>query len=271
MNTKTILGISLIAAFAVSMIFAQSVSADPNNGNHLDIKKVKLDVNKDGFAKLDIHTKGKIPVGNGAFGYGVITAVNSAGEPENVLAATSHVCAADSPVQGDIVDEVIACDGVGPQGSIGVLEFLRDFGPASFDGLPLGEIDQANDGPDMHPHILDLTAYSTECSEAISENELDAGDGAFEVDVGRTLSSENNISPAFYDVKVKNKKLTIKDVPVDENNLLATDVVLYASFNILPLIDDSPNGNITNLCLYDLSLTEADDHGKKHKNHHKHK
>lgn len=256
MNSKTILGISLAAVFAVSMIFAPNVTAA---GSHLDIKKVKLDVD-DGFAKVEIKTNGNIPVGVGAFGYGIITAFNGDGAPENVLALTSHVCAADSFNQGDTINELTACP-FSPQGSIGVLEVLRDAFGFPF---PAGEIDQANDGGLMHPHILDLTGYSDACKDATGMDE------GVEVDVARTIGTFNNISPGDYDLKVGNKKISVKDIPIDAKNLMASDLLAYASFNIMPLEDGA--GHITNLCLTDLTLTLADsdddderDHGdKKH-------
>lgn len=252
-KAKTILGISLAATFAISMIFAQGAIASGSD-KHLKIKNIEFDVFED-LAKVELQTQGNIPVGQGAFGYGVITTISENG-PENVLALTTHVCAADSFVQGDIVDEINNCP-FAPEGSIGVLEFLRDNVAAPFPG---GEIDQANDGPLMHPHILDLTGYSDDCSDAIEEAGLDPGDAAVEVDVLRTLGLDpvgtaNNISPGDYEVNVDGKELTVGNIPIDENNLLDDEMAAYASFNIYPLHDG--NSHITNLCLYDLTLTPA--------------
>lgn len=57
----------------------------------------------------------------------------------NVLSFTGHICATDSPAQGNVVNEIKRCP-FAPEGSIGVLEFLRDTAPYNF-ALPPGEID----------------------------------------------------------------------------------------------------------------------------------
>jgi len=55
------------------------------------------------------------------------------------LSFTGHICATDSPAQGNVVNEIKRCP-FAPEGSIGVLEFLRDTAPYNF-ALPPGEID----------------------------------------------------------------------------------------------------------------------------------
>ncbi|KEQ56122.1 hypothetical protein AAA799E16_01573 [Marine Group I thaumarchaeote SCGC AAA799-E16] len=257
MNTKAILGISFAAVFAVTMMFAPYVAAA---GSHLDIKSVNVETDGS-FANVEIKTKETIPVGVGSFGYGVITAFEG-GFPENVLALTTHVCAADSPVQGN-VDE-LGPDGVfgtaddvcpfAPEGSIGVLEFLRDNFPDQFGSLPQGEIDQLLDGPEMHPHILDLVATAT---LPVGEQACLGVDNfsGLEVDVVRTVTTANNVSPADYLLQVDNKKITVGNIPIDGSNLLSDEMIAYASFNIAPINNGE---NITHLCLTDLDLTLAE-------------
>jgi len=249
MNTKIILGLSLAAIFAVSMIATQSVLA--TGGSYLDITEGKVEVktkNGEQTLKVKIKTGDKI-VEEGAYGYGIITGAipliedgvhvldednNPIMLPENVLALTTHVCASDSFNQGDI-DEVSNCPFDPPHYSAGVLEFLRD--EVGWD-LPEGEINQANDGPEFHAHVLDLTT--------IAEDSACAGAGHdLEVDVVRSLETENNISPNW-DVKVKGKSIEIKKVPTSE--LFDAGVENIVSFTITPhLAEDGET--ITNLCL----------------------
>ncbi|MDH3854562.1 MAG: hypothetical protein OES27_00425 [Nitrosopumilus sp.] len=258
-NTKAILGISLAAVFVVSMIMTQSAQANSNGVTHLDIKDIALVDNGDGTASAKITTATAIyNNGNfGAYGYGFITALHDTGIPveniddtimlpENVLAFTSHVCAADSLVQGDI-NEVKRC----PNGqSIGVLEALQETL-----GLPENVDDQLNDGPLMHPHILDLTktALLPEEDQACADLPTELNFSGIEVDVGRTIDTENNISPFAYNLIVRGNTLGVDNVPLDDYNLLSADLAAYASFNIVPT--DDGNGNITHLCLTDLTVT----------------
>ena len=245
-NTKTILGISLIAAFAVSMIFTQNAIADPPTDDHLVIDEFNFET-FEGMAKAEIKVDTTIPRNSGAFGYGVFT--DDTVLTNNVLALTSHVCAADSFVQGNIPVEHKKCP-FDPEGSIGVLEFLRDNAGPQYNMYPAGEIDQQNDGSKIHPHILDLTGMGTPCSDALVANSLNAGDVTVEVDAGSSL--DNDISPIAYDVKVEGKKLTVGNVPVSD--LGGDTLQAVATFNIFPLHDGS--SNITNLCLYDVDFLE---------------
>ncbi|MEO9309516.1 MAG: hypothetical protein ABI337_04410 [Nitrososphaera sp.] len=95
MNTKTILGLSLAAVFAVSMMTIAPAVADPIPG-YLVIKNSKVKI-EDEQLEAKIMTKGKIPQdgSGGAFGYAILTSGH-----DNVLAITTHLCASDSPEQG---------------------------------------------------------------------------------------------------------------------------------------------------------------------------
>jgi hypothetical protein len=92
MNTKSILGISLIAVFAVSMIASQTVLAD---GHFLSIEKSKIEMNSDAIKKAEIKTDGKIPSTTDASWYGYAVLTNHG----DLLAATTHVGFCDSVVQ----------------------------------------------------------------------------------------------------------------------------------------------------------------------------
>jgi len=246
MNTKTILGISLATVFAASMIFAQNAVADPPTNRHLIIDEFNFETFH-GMAKVDLRAASPIPNNSGAFGFAVFT--DDKVITNNVLSFTGHICAADSPVQGDTANEIKRCP-FNPEGSIGVLEFLRD-NVSGYDGLPDGQIDQANDGGKIHPHILDLKLMESDCSDALAANNLDAGEGdPVEVDVGNSV--ENNISPSNYLVKHSGKNLTVGNIPIDD--IGGDEVQAVASFNIFPLHDG--NSNITNLCLYDVDFQE---------------
>ena len=91
-KTKTILGISFAALFAVTMIASQSVIAD---GDHLDIVKSEIEMNSDSITEAELETAGIIPEINGDpsfFGFAIVT--------DGVLAAaTTHNGFFDSETQ----------------------------------------------------------------------------------------------------------------------------------------------------------------------------
>jgi hypothetical protein len=93
-KTRTILGISLAAVFAVSMIASQTVIAD---GHFLSIEKSKIDMNSDAIKKAEIKTDGKIPSTADASWYGYVVLTNHG----DWLAATTHTGFCDSEVQTD--------------------------------------------------------------------------------------------------------------------------------------------------------------------------
>jgi hypothetical protein len=218
MNRKVILGISLTAAFAVSMVFAQNAVA--NGTNYLDITSVDVDKNGNSydvkFTTLDTIPKGQ-PL---AFGYGMFTGNIQkgvfkvedapAGIPENVFALTTHECVADHFLQGNST----TC-----ANSYGILS-----------ALGLGN-NEDFDGAEWHAHILDLTAPTDACSG------FDA-----EVDLARTLKTKNNVI-AEYTVIVNNNEIGAS-VPIGD--LHSAKVAGFASFEITP-VNDGPN--TTNLCL----------------------
>lgn len=234
-NTKAILGISFAAVFAVAMIFAPNVSA---SGSHLDITKSEYDV-KAGSGKLEIKTSGDIPTDGsaGAFGYGVITGFDSVG-PANVLALTTHMCAADSPLQGP--------DGNCPDGSVGVLTALTG-----------GDVtNEDHDGAEIHAHILDLKTATSDCSSV--ENSI-----GLEVDLPRSLDGtpfgaqlvdfqDNNLlagtgitGAGDYDIKVDDGEITVTGIP--SADLAGDEALVIVSFGIHGIAND--DAVITNLCL----------------------
>jgi len=91
-KTKTIMGISLAAIFAVTMIASQTVSAD---GSHLDLIESEIKMNSDAITEAEIETAGDIPEINtdpSFFGYAIVT--------DGVLvAATTHNGFFDSETQ----------------------------------------------------------------------------------------------------------------------------------------------------------------------------
>ena len=239
-KTKTILGISFAAVFALSMLMVPAYSE-----GHLSITKTDVKVKTDlvkGTQTMDvkIRTSTNIPTDGSAagFGFGVITGVNDVGQPENVLAITTHMCAADSLVPGPDGD----CSG----GTVGVLTALT-----GVDGL-----NEAHDGPEFHAHILDLKVV-----EVGSACDLAYGTaGGLEVDVARSLQGQfgfdddiettnypNNNVLAEYDVKVKKNKIEVKKVPVSD--LFDSGVEAIVSFGINGVVSPSDPTLLTNICL----------------------
>lgn len=210
MNSKAIVGLSLIAALTATMVLAQSVSAVP--ASHLTIEKSVV-----GHAgknlNIAILTGGEIPTdgSSGAFGYGVITGFKK-GAPENVLALTTHMCAADHFDQSD--------NGDCPDGTIGLLT-----------ALGLGDNEDHN-GPEFHAHVLDLTSPTLACSG------FDA-----EVDLARTLKTKNNVI-ANYPVTVIGNGIVVEEVPIKDLHDATVEAIV--AFTITPVASGS---DITNLCL----------------------
>ena len=104
MNTKTIFAISLAAVFALSFVVAQDADAGKKAG-HLETSTTVTVAEIDGEEFLKATIKADGPLKNngqlGAYGYGLIT---DNGVGNNILALTTHTCASDSPVQGNVND-----------------------------------------------------------------------------------------------------------------------------------------------------------------------
>ncbi len=239
-NSKAILGISFAAIFAVAMIFAPNAEAN-NAVTHLDVKSASLTVEDDGTATATLTAATAIDKnGNaGAYGYGFITDLFDTGNvdengdpilvPENVLAITTHICAADSFEQSNI-DETKKCPN---DQTVGLLTAL---------GL---DVDTEHDGPEVHPHILDLML--------VSEESACNGISDIEVNAGKTIFIDgDNVSPGDYDLTVKGNKVTVGNVPIDGQNLHNANLAAYASYNIHGIANS--DGTITNLCLTDLTV-----------------
>ena len=227
MNKKTILGISLTAAFAVSMIFTQSAFAGvPIDGfKTIDSTEVTKN-NPANTVNVSFNTNGTIPTdgSEGAFGYGLIAGTNDEGQPENVLALTTHLCVSDSFEQGD--------SGVCGDTVAGLLEAL---------GFPEGS-NEAHDDATFHAHVLDLKGIVDTSSCSTVGNNI-----GLEVDLQRTLQSRNNVSPD-YDVDVVDDEITVSDVPRKDIKSSNFKTATYAYFGIVGFADGD---TITNLCLTD--------------------
>ena len=108
MSNKTIFVV--MSLFAVGMIFSPlAVSAFPNQGNFLNLKKAVIDINDKVITDIIFKAQGDIPKHNPGidWGYGIIT-VDASGI-QNVIATTSHpgLPIADSELQQSAADPVI--------------------------------------------------------------------------------------------------------------------------------------------------------------------
>jgi len=87
-NKKAILGISLAAVFAISLLGSAYASG------HLTIEKASVDATPTEIKKAKIETTGKIPTKGGFVGYGVVTSSFvmpfPASGPADVVVATTH-------------------------------------------------------------------------------------------------------------------------------------------------------------------------------------
>jgi len=245
MNTKIILGISLAAAFVISMIASQSAIAD-GLPEYLQIKETKVTVVTDsdgnGILKAEIKTEDKIPKKGeaGAFGYGLATAGLFDGEP--VLALTTHICAADTPYQGDAKSK--KCDN-----PVGLLQALT--------GGVLKDVD--HDGAKFHAHMLVLTKDTSATwaeTGGIAPACDDTDNTSFaQVNMTATLAynTANESSPGALDiispdwtVKVHGDKIRVGNVPTDA--LPDSGVEGFAAYGIEGT-DHNLDGIIDNLCL----------------------
>lgn len=229
MNTKTILGISLAAAFAVSLMMSQSAIA--GGGDYKSI--TGYEVTKNNPAKtvdITISTEGSIPDSSDTmkpFGYAFITGTNDDGLPENVLVATTHLCVSDSLQQGNVSSSICS------EPVAGLLEALG-FG----DGA-----NEAHDGEEWHPHVLDLKPTTSECATAITN--AGATDLGLEVDLQRTLQTQNNVSPS-YSAVASDSDIEFSDVPRKDIKSSAFGKAGTVFFGIVGIADGD---TITNLCL----------------------
>ena len=111
----------------------------------------------------------------------MVTGTAHGGNPENVLALTTHLCVSDTLVQGDA--------NCGPGPTAGLLEALG-FGAGS---------NEAHDDETWHAHILDLKPATQACITAVANDPRQDvhGSTGLEVDVARTLQTQNNLSPSW--------------------------------------------------------------------------
>lgn len=99
MNSKTILGISLAAIFAILVAIPLA-----DAGGHLTITDSEVTVKNSSTLEAKIKVTGKIPTKGGSlFGYGIITDLTGF---NNVLALTSHAGAFDHTSQSSASDPV---------------------------------------------------------------------------------------------------------------------------------------------------------------------
>ena len=217
--TKTVLlGITLASILVASMFGLSALADDPEIPG---IKKVSVKSNKgNDYVHVQIKTDDKLPKDGelGLFGYAVLTDGTN-----NVLAVTTHKCAADSLMQSNAPDS--ECPAV-----VGVLTALTD-------GAVLNE---DHDGADWHPHILDLTTPTGYCASAGAD---------LEVDFESTLDEEdpNNVSPTDYVFAVGAKSFNIIG-PMDSANIPNNELGGAVAFTIGADADD--DGNITDLCVF---------------------
>jgi len=92
-NKKAILGISLAAIFAVTMIASQTVSADEH---FLDVEKLEMEMNSEAITQAKLKT-GDIPATDETSWFGYVVLTNHG----DWLAATTHEGFCDSEVQTD--------------------------------------------------------------------------------------------------------------------------------------------------------------------------
>ncbi len=234
MNTKAIVGISLVTAFAVSMIFAQNAMA--NGGDHKDVTGFEVEPFKNTIHVTVSTSTDMIPnsktIGY-AFGYGFVTGTNDDGYPENVLALTTHWCVADSFEQG--------ADAPCGDPTAGLLEALG-FG----DGT-----NEAHNDEKWHAHILDLKPSSAECIVAVGLADSPHDETTYEVDLGRTLATQNNLSPGWT-VTIDGGDISVWDVPRGDPHSAAYKKAGALYFGIVGIVDsttDPENPVVTNLCL----------------------
>lgn len=172
---------------------------------------------------VSIDTEGTIPTdgSQGAIGYGVITGVNDDGYPENVLALTSHKCVADSLVQGPADAE---CDN-----TVGLLNAL------------FGISDEDHNDATWHAHFLDLMPITEASDCATVENHIE-----LEVDLARTLATQNNVSPDN-EVTVDGSDISVSGLELGDFHNSAFKKVIVVSFGIVGFAD--AEGTVTHLCL----------------------
>lgn len=232
MNKKTILGISF-AAVAVAMLFGAAPLVDAIKPGYPGLASVKQAQNDHDNYNYMIEAKGSIPNDGsaGAFGYGIITGTTTIEVdmedvvvPENVLAITTHLCASDSFVQRAAPDGQCAT-------TVGLLEsaFMQ----------PLGT-NEANNDETFHAHILDLMPITDSSNCAGVPNNI-----GLEVDLDRTVSTGNNVSPD-YPVNVIGNKILVLDVPAGGDGTATDEIAAAVSFGIVPKYTGT---SITNLCL----------------------
>jgi hypothetical protein len=232
MNTKTILGISLTAAFAVSMILAQSAIAMSENAlpGYRDIAgfdSSTATVNEVDFFKATINTDNPV-VHNGqkgAYGFGIFTDGSS-----TALALTTHMCASDTLVQGNAPDA--RCPN-----TIGLLDALFEPG-----------LNAVHDDATFHAHMLVVTG-NLSSNTAGFETDCSSVPNTFaKVDLGGSVAYQGAayLSPDW-PVKVMGKTIMVGNVPVDafEGDPEILDAVV--SFGIGPEWNQA--GTITALCL----------------------
>ncbi|MGG7054338.1 hypothetical protein [Nitrosomonas sp. ANs5] len=206
----------------------QNMLTTENTGTWAQIADLVITRSKN-KVDITIHAGGPVPTEGslGAIGYGVITGVNNDGYPENVLALTSHLCVADSLVQGP-------AGHVCGDNTIGLLAAL------------FGIDDEEHNDATWHAHFLDLKPATDICLAATGSSSLD-----LEVDLARTLATRNNVSPDN-EVIVENGNKPGPTVSVQNLNLqdfhnAAFRKAMPVSFRIVAHADD--NKTVTNLCL----------------------
>jgi len=241
----SIIAITGILALGVAVAPPMAVADKKGDSEIPQIKDVSVKVKKK-HLDVKIKTDSKIPKNGkaGLFGYGVLTDGTN-----NVLAVTTHICASDSPYQGNAKNKTCPDDD-----AFGLLQ-----------ALTAGELlNKDFDGAKWHAHILDLKAAdgldldNNGIIDGVAEETAGCGgiDGAdFEVDLGGTTDGGNNVSPD-YKLKVKGDTIKVK-APLGGTDVTPSgDGIAIATFGLGATTDGF--GNINDLCLVNTILSGLD-------------
>jgi hypothetical protein len=209
MNTKTIVGLSFAAVFAVTLMASPAFAGGPppipgyldiQGTPIVDIKTTGNDNNQNSRIKVHIDVAENIPLdGNSLFGYAIMTDKTPLNNSdEDLVADNVHVLVTHLPIDDTAADE---------------------------------------DDTGLHTHVLDLTGASSNC----------AGVGAgFEVDVASSIANKGFDLESNWEVD--GTTAWIGYVPEKRVNSSDVDVVVAFEVLPLPP-SATTIGELTNLCV----------------------
>ena len=230
----SIIAITGILTLGVAVVPPMATADDEGDSEIPEIDDVSVKVKKK-HVKVTIETEDNIPHDGsaGLFGYAVLTSGT-----DNVLAITTHLCAADSLVQNNAPNSICPDDDA--------------FGLVN--ALGLGD-NKDYDGAKWHAHILDLKPADGLPDDPFGGCASIDG-AALEVDFASTLGTGNNVSPD-YTLKVKKDTIKVK-APLGGGDVTPNgDGISIVSFGIGATTDG--NGNINDLCVLNPVFFEDDD------------